>query len=90
MLLVASTVTYLTTLVVNPIETGADLMADGVERAPSQAQNIGELIVNTLTVSDFQDLYSIRHILPLMLVAVLMGIAAGGLSGMLLGSLRGK
>ncbi|MBR3647542.1 MAG: cation:dicarboxylase symporter family transporter [Paludibacteraceae bacterium] len=79
MLLVASTVTYLTTLVVNPIETGADLMADGVELAPSQAQNIGELIVNTLTVSDFQDLYSIRHILPLMLVAVLMGIAAAKL-----------
>ena len=79
MLLAAAVLTYVITLIYNPIEIGADLMAEGVELAAAQERNIGELIVNTITVSDFQDLYSIRHILPLMLVAVLTGVAAAKL-----------
>ncbi len=79
MLLAAAALTYLVTLFFNPIETGVNLMADGVEIAAAQEKSIGELIVSTVTVSDFQDLFSIRHILPLMLVAVLTGIAAAKL-----------
>ena len=79
MLLVAAVFTYIIMLIYNPIEVGANLMANGVEIAAAQERSIGELIVNTVTVSDFQDLYSIRHILPLMLVAVLTGVAAAKL-----------
>lgn len=79
MLLIAAVCTYLVTLIYNPIEAGADLMADGVELAAAQERSLGELIVNTVTVSDFQDLYSIRHILPLMVVAILTGISAAKL-----------
>lgn len=79
MLLVAAVLTYVIMLIYNPIEVGANLMAEGVEIAAAQERSIGELIVNTVTVSDFQDLYSIRHILPLMLVAVLTGVSAAKL-----------
>lgn len=79
MLLVAAVLTYVIMLIYNPIEVGANLMAEGVEIAAVQERSIGELIVNTVTVSDFQDLYSIRHILPLMLVAVLTGVSAAKL-----------
>lgn len=79
MLVIAAVFTYFVTLLYNPIETGADLMAEGVELAAAQERSLGELIVNTVTVSDFQDLYSIRHILPLMVVAILTGISAAKL-----------
>ena len=79
MLLIAAVFTYFVTLIYNPIEVGADLMAEGVELAAAQERSLGELIVNTVTVSDFQDLYSIRHILPLMVVAILTGISAAKL-----------
>ena len=79
MLLAAAVLTYVVTLIYNPIEAGANLMAEGVEMVAEQGQSIGELVVNTVTVSDFQDLFSIRHILPLMLVAVLVGVAAAKL-----------
>lgn len=79
MILVAAVLTYVIMLIYNPIEIGANLMAEGVEIAAAQERSIGELIVNTVTVSDFQDLYSIRHILPLMLVAVLTGVSAAKL-----------
>ena len=79
MLLVAAVLTYVIMLIYNPIEVGANLMAEGVEIAAAQERSIGELIVNTVTVSDFQDLYSIRHVLPLMLVAVLTGVSAAKL-----------
>ena len=63
MLIIAAVFTYFVTLIYNPIEVGADLMADGVELAVAQERSLGELIVNTVTVSDFQDLYSIQRTL---------------------------
>lgn len=46
--------------------------------APAAEEEIpmGELIVKALSVTDFQDLLSIGHVLPLMVVALLMGYAA--------------
>ena len=49
MLVIAAVFTYFVTLIYNPIEVGADLMADGVELAAAQERSLGELIVNTVT-----------------------------------------
>lgn len=79
MLLFAAVLTYIFTLLYNPIEAGSKLIADGAEFSLPEHRDIGELIVNTVTVKDFTDIYSIHHILPLMLVAVLTGVSAAKL-----------
>lgn len=76
LLVCAAVLTYFLTLVYSPIENALDfLTTDGEIKAPAE-RNIGEMIVNAVTVNDFGDLFSTRHVLPLMVVSVLLGWAA--------------
>lgn len=79
---IAATVSYLALLIWNPLE-GVDTQrilsmggADG--RTPSGS--IAESLVAAFTVSDFSLLLSKEHLLPLILIAGLAGLAAGGSS----------
>lgn len=69
-------ITYLAMLVYPPV-AAADLVGETV--ASAEEKSVGELIVNAFTVSDFAMLFSVKHILPLMVVAILMGWAVARL-----------
>ena len=75
-LLLLSLLTYVAVMLFPPLNAGFETAADGTA---VESRDLGVMIVDALTVSDFTELFSIRHILPMMLVAILAGIAAAQL-----------
>lgn len=72
-MLLVSAITYAGVCLYPPLTealNGSSSAASG-EEVP-----MGELLVRALSVTDFQDLLSIGHVLPLMVIALLMGYAA--------------
>lgn len=53
-----------------------DVLSGTSAPVAEESTSMGELLVKALSVTDFQDLLSISHVLPLMVVALLMGYAA--------------
>lgn len=75
MALLLSVLTYVAMLLYPPFDE--QIATDAVIDA--ERQSWGDLIVSMFTVSDFTQLFSIRHILPMMVVAMFIGIAASHL-----------
>lgn len=55
--------------VTDGLQTGETGMAD------AERESLGSLIVNSLTVRDFSELFATQHILPVMIVALLLGLS---------------
>lgn len=73
--LIAGILTYLGCIVFNPMDATMPQWSN----TTFEKQNAGELLVNTLTVSDFNLLLSKSHILPLIVFALLFGLAIASL-----------
>lgn len=76
LMLLFSCLTYFAMLVYPPVEAGT-MLGEVVQSA--EKKSVGELIVNAFTVSDFAMLFSVKHVLPLMVVAILLGWAVARL-----------
>lgn len=88
---VAAFIAYLGTLVCNPLASASAAEAQrslilsnmpGLESSGPRG-NIGEVIVGSLTVSDFTQLFSKDHLLPLIIFSALLGfgVCAAGQKG---------
>lgn len=73
--LIAGILTYLGCIAFNPLDSTIPQWSN----ATFEKQSAGELLVNTLTVSDFHLLLSKSHILPLIVFALLFGLAIASL-----------
>ena len=67
------TLTYFAILLFPPLTDGFE---SGGTAESVESSSIGDMIVSALTVSELRDLFSVKHILPMMLIAILTGIAA--------------
>ena len=65
--------TYTAVLLFPPLSEGFEVTSGNTA---VESRSIGELITDALTVGNFSDLFSVAHILPMMLFAILAGIAA--------------
>lgn len=68
---------YGLTLVYNPLEgiDKAQILANLPSRIEDRGMSFGEILVNTLTVPDFLQLFTKNNLLPLILFSVLFGLA---------------
>lgn len=73
--LIAGILTYLGCIAFNPLDSTIPQWSN----TTFEKQSAGELLVNTLTVSDFHLLLSKSHILPLIVFALLFGLAIASL-----------
>ena len=73
--LIAGILTYLGCIAFNPLDSTIPQLSN----TTFEKQSAGELLVNTLTVSDFHLLLSKSHILPLIVFALLFGLAIASL-----------
>lgn len=73
--LIAGILTYLGCIAFNPLDSTIPQW----NNTTFEKQSAGELLVNTLTVSDFHLLLSKSHILPLIVFALLFGLAIASL-----------
>lgn len=73
--LIAGILTYLGCIAFNPLDSTMPQWSN----TTFEKQSAGELLVNTLTVSDFHLLLSKSHILPLIVFALLFGLAIASL-----------
>lgn len=73
MMLLGAVMAYCAVLLYPPVEDG---VLSGMSASGAEERSIGELVVGSLTVTDFCMLLSVKHILPLMLVSGLLGWAA--------------
>jgi len=71
-----SLLTYVGLCIYPPI---IEAMQGAKDASVAEPASLGDMFVAALSVSDFQDLLSISHILPLMVVALLLGYAASKL-----------
>ncbi len=79
LMLLMAFLTYMAMLAFPPVERA--LLAEDLGETGTSA-SVGDLIVDAFTVSDFAMLFSVKHILPLMVVAILMGWAVARLKNL--------
>jgi Na+/H+-dicarboxylate symporter len=79
--IVAAAISYLFTLLYNPLDgiNQADLLQGLPEQSVKQMTS-GEIFVNIFTVSDFQQLFTKSNLLPLIIFSIFFGLATA-LSG---------
>lgn len=74
--LCSSLIMLIVMLIINPVGNNTILLDTA---AQAETLNVGEQIIGVLTVSDFPLLLSKSHMIPLILFAIFLGIAAGNL-----------
>lgn len=74
--IVAAIVMIIAVKIVDPVGSSTILVEDHVT---SETISVGEQIVSTLTVSDFSDILSRNHMLPLVVFSILFGIGVSSL-----------
>lgn len=81
-MLLAGFVTYLSALIVSPVDTASSFASDLMTGSGDvELHSLGDMIVGALTVTDFADLLSTKHVLPMMVFAALIGWAAAKQEG---------
>lgn len=68
-------IAYAAMLICPPVESSPDMAAQTMR----EDTGLGDILVDAVTVKDFAMLFSIRHILPLMIVSLLMGVGVARL-----------
>lgn len=79
LMLVYGVVTYLLAVAYSPLDPGAIMGNQLPEVNGVENSNVGQMLVGMLTVNDFGELFSVRHILPLLLMSILLGWGAAKL-----------
>lgn len=74
--IVAAVIAYIFTLIYNPLENinKADIIATLPQQSVKQLSS-AEILVNTFTVSDFQQLFTKSNLLPLIIFSLFLGLA---------------